>query len=237
MAKTSKCSHCGAEVHRSIMTTEFVLNIYECNGWSDTNRTGEVQEYCPKKECDHTAARFINTIKTLSQRCHRLHVENMQLKVKADAEKASSHCFKEAGKMPETVETVDKKQGEIRRVWPFSCGTQRAEWIARNCCDCTKYDGDDIRRSACDIDKALGEAFMTNGSVSEEIARRMGYSEGLNMWVCPERVAEEADDYQGIRGGQGRTGKEVADRTDATLVTLAVLTGIGILIAFFKAIS
>lgn len=44
------------------------------------------------------------------------------------------------------------------------------------------------------------------------------------------------DDHEGIGGGQGRTGEEVAGRTDAILFTLAIIAAIMIVLAFIKAI-
>lgn len=45
-----------------------------------------------------------------------------------------------------------------------------------------------------------------------------------------------ADDHEGVQGGQGRSGEEVANHIDAVVVALAVLTGTGIIIAFIQAI-
>lgn len=53
---------------------------------------------------------------------------------------------------------------------------------------------------------------------------------------CKRKWDESKGDYCGIRGGQGRTGEEVAKRTSAALVALAVLAGIGIILAFVQAI-
>lgn len=43
-------------------------------------------------------------------------------------------------------------------------------------------------RFNCPIDKALGEAYWDDGSVSREIAQRMGFDPKANAytWDCPE---------------------------------------------------
>ena len=42
---------------------------------------------------------------------------------------------------------------------PFYCGTQRMDWMCRNCDRCTKFDPDTTPEDApCDIDAALTRA-------------------------------------------------------------------------------
>jgi hypothetical protein len=72
---------------------------------------------------------------------------------------------------------------------PFSCGSQHADWESSNCDRCTKRIPDDADYTGfrCDIQKAIGEAFMTDGTVSKDIARRMGYTDHLAYnWPCTE---------------------------------------------------
>ena len=76
------------------------------------------------------------------------------------------------------------------RVRPFSCGTEGADWIASHCDRCTKRIPDDADYTGykCDIQRALGDAYMTDGTVSADIGRRLGYSPttGQIAWPCPE---------------------------------------------------
>ena len=80
------------------------------------------------------------------------------------------------------------------RYQPFSCGTQGGDWRSANCDRCTKSwennggpEGSNAH-GPCEIDNALADAFMDDGSVSENIARRMGYLDhkGRFQWMCPE---------------------------------------------------
>ncbi len=82
-------------------------------------------------------------------------------------------------------------QHDDARVRPFYCGTQMGDWTARNCERCVKgwrhEHGSDIR---CDIDGAIAVGYIGDGTVSAEIARRMGYvkeSPPAYTWDCLER--------------------------------------------------
>jgi|GEM_PF-3873415 len=73
------------------------------------------------------------------------------------------------------------------RIHPFSNGCQFGDWDDANCCRCVRYDD-------CDICRALTEAMCGDGTVSAEIARRMGYfaREGAYNWPCGEVEWTEA---------------------------------------------
>lgn len=58
------------------------------------------------------------------------------------------------------------------RVRPFYCGTQGLDWRCWNCRNCRRYNE---RTPTCDIDRALLDAYFGDGSVSADIARRMGH--------------------------------------------------------------
>lgn len=82
---------------------------------------------------------------------------------------------------------------------PFHCGSQAGDREASNCDRCTKGATADetYDTMTCPIQKALGEAFWNGGTVSEEIAERMGYldncpprQDGFSyVWRCNEFVA------------------------------------------------
>ena len=78
------------------------------------------------------------------------------------------------------------------RVRPFSCGTQSVDWDERNCCRCAKANFDK-GASECSIAIALCEAYWGDGTVSTEIAHRMGCDNPLAHynWDCIERVPDE----------------------------------------------
>lgn len=74
-------------------------------------------------------------------------------------------------------------------VRPFDSGSQYADWQERNCEGCKKFDAAKFK-GRCDIDGAVGAAYFGEGSVSDEIAVRMGYTGpniGAYSWACPER--------------------------------------------------
>jgi len=75
---------------------------------------------------------------------------------------------------------------EQKRVRIFSSGSQYSDWVASNCERCTKYDLDDL--PTCEIDEALGVAYFEDGTVTEAIAKRAGYTEPnlAYVWQCGE---------------------------------------------------
>jgi hypothetical protein len=74
------------------------------------------------------------------------------------------------------------------RMRPFSSGMQRMDWQDANCCRCKKYTGEN---GACEVDDAISLAACGDGTVSAEIAKRMGYASPLAYcWQCLERLAE-----------------------------------------------
>lgn len=82
-----------------------------------------------------------------------------------------------------------------KRYRPFSCGTQYMDWCASNCERCTKADF--TKQPTCEIDQALQRDMFGDGSVSEEIAERMGYLEAAKdgvpfSWPCGEVEWTEA---------------------------------------------
>lgn len=78
-------------------------------------------------------------------------------------------------------------------VRPFSCGSQYGDWRDRNCFRCVKsYEHMEPKpkdgKGPCEIDNAVGLAYIGSGAVTPDIARRMGYANvGVYGWDCPER--------------------------------------------------
>lgn len=60
------------------------------------------------------------------------------------------------------------------RIRPFSNGSEFADWVERNCENCAKHN---LNYPECDIDIALTESYFGDGTISKEIALRMGYLE------------------------------------------------------------
>jgi hypothetical protein len=84
------------------------------------------------------------------------------------------------------------------RISPFSCGSQMGDWETKNCANChlQGYYRDEQRNDwawRCDIQKAIGESYIGDGTVSEDIARRMGAidNETRYGWRCNELICIE----------------------------------------------
>jgi hypothetical protein len=81
-----------------------------------------------------------------------------------------------------------REQLRTGRISPFYNGTQYLDWQDANCCHCKKYTGEN---GACEINDAISLAACGDGTVSAEIAERMGYSNPLAYcWKCLEREDE-----------------------------------------------
>jgi hypothetical protein len=71
---------------------------------------------------------------------------------------------------------------------PFYCGIQRMDWKCYNCHFCTKRYNEAARTWHCDLEKLIDESYMDDGSVSADVARRMGEPDDCRVynWRCPE---------------------------------------------------
>lgn len=67
---------------------------------------------------------------------------------------------------------------------PFHCGTQHADWLCSNCERCA-------RKGACEIETAVSEAAYGDGTVSRDIAKRMGCDPLGYVWQCTEWTPTE----------------------------------------------
>ncbi len=83
------------------------------------------------------------------------------------------------------------------RIRPFYCGSQAADWQESNCNRCTKNTPSELGMPTCPIQRAVFEAYISDGTVSAEIAVRMGIDDDLAyLWQCgevewtPEWIAE-----------------------------------------------
>lgn len=75
---------------------------------------------------------------------------------------------------------------------PFSSGDEFRRWVDQNCrAGCIKYSGPD-KTPYCELDLALSLAYIRDGQISQDIARRLGCLEpgrlGYPSPVCPERT-------------------------------------------------
>lgn len=82
------------------------------------------------------------------------------------------------------------------RVRPFCSGSQMGDWDLNNCESCAKsinaLDRDATWESMkarglepCEIEHAISRAYIGDGTVSAEIAERMGACDEYT-WPCPE---------------------------------------------------
>lgn len=77
----------------------------------------------------------------------------------------------------------------MKKIRPFSNGSQDAAWQDRNCIDCDKWQ-DNKGKEICEISAALTVACFDDGDITEEIAKRMGYTKDSYIWDCPEKYGE-----------------------------------------------
>jgi hypothetical protein len=73
---------------------------------------------------------------------------------------------------------------------PFYCGTQSLDWKTWNCDNCQKGYDCTTKTWRCDLEEKIDLAYFGDGSVTEDIARRMGClgNEGKHNWRCGELV-------------------------------------------------
>ncbi len=79
----------------------------------------------------------------------------------------------------------------MKRIRPFDNGSQYADWTMGNCDRCTKYNFEaESPEETCDIEWALSMASADDGTISQDIADRCGYTanKGCYGWQCPEMV-------------------------------------------------
>ena len=72
------------------------------------------------------------------------------------------------------------------RIRPFSNGSEYTAWQERNCGKCAKFDPDSLE-VACPIDEALLSAYWDDGTISKEMADKIGF-DGKRCHECKEQV-------------------------------------------------
>lgn len=83
---------------------------------------------------------------------------------------------------------------------PFHCSSQFADWIDKNCEHCKKQE-------RCDIYDALYESYVGDGTVTDEIAKRMNYSAeqpGYYCWPCNEVESTTQEHAEAVRKWRAR---------------------------------
>ena len=63
---------------------------------------------------------------------------------------------------------------------PFHCGSQFMDWIDRNCYRCAKGIMDPAPYP-CELQEALDEAAALDGSLAEDIAKRIGLPDNVTI--------------------------------------------------------
>lgn len=66
------------------------------------------------------------------------------------------------------------------KITPFSNGTEYHVWLESNCCKCEKYapDAMSVEDGACEIELALSDACLGDGTIETSIYERMGQKAG-----------------------------------------------------------
>ncbi len=71
------------------------------------------------------------------------------------------------------------------RVSPFSNGSQFVDWLASSCDKCAKAYDHNAETFVCDLEEALTEACVFDGTVSAEVAAKLGVPERTwSDWRC-----------------------------------------------------
>lgn len=85
---------------------------------------------------------------------------------------------------------------DTTRVWTFSNGTEFDVWSERNCERCSKMYDPETLESLCDLEVAIFEAGAGDGTVSKEIADRLGWkpNDVGHDGRCPEFDAAGSSD-------------------------------------------
>lgn len=83
--------------------------------------------------------------------------------------------------------------GKEMTVRPFATGTQYLNWEFQNCGRCKKAaTEEEFRRGEfrCDIEKELAYGAALDGTIGDEIAKRLKIQRGLYLWPCGELEAK-----------------------------------------------
>ena len=71
-------------------------------------------------------------------------------------------------------------------VRPFSCGSEYGDWKLNNCEKCVKF----TEKPSCILEIELARAYLGNGTLSKEIADRLGVRLDTYKWFCNELVRQ-----------------------------------------------
>lgn len=74
------------------------------------------------------------------------------------------------------------------RMSPFSNGSEFISWKAENCDDCVKRYDDESRKWRCDLEYAIDAACVGDGTITTEIADRIGRNDLWMASPCRERL-------------------------------------------------
>ena len=71
----------------------------------------------------------------------------------------------------------------MKKITPFSCGTEFMAWQTENCHECKKYN-ENIKKT-CRFEYELGIACLSDGLIKVSTAKKIGRP---NEFVCPNRL-------------------------------------------------
>ena len=79
------------------------------------------------------------------------------------------------------------------RITPFANGSEYLSWLEGNCYKCEKYapDAMSVEDGACEIELALGEGSIGDGTIERTIFDRMGKSSGKCCEFTPNSTLHE----------------------------------------------
>lgn len=79
------------------------------------------------------------------------------------------------------------------RYRPFPNSLTYMAWLERNCCRCANYvpDSEIDSGDGCPIEEALAFASIDDGTISVDVAERMGYAGACKSWL-PNEEAQKA---------------------------------------------
>ena len=78
------------------------------------------------------------------------------------------------------------------KVMPFWSACQFIDWQDINCCKCKKYNV--YEEKTCELELSMSLAALTDGEITPEFAERIGYQDGVYVWICSERDLREDEE-------------------------------------------
>lgn len=91
------------------------------------------------------------------------------------------------------LQTEARYKSKDERVTPFSNGDEFGSWDSANCAKCKKGYVNNGDKYVCELDEAVGLAYVGDGKITTEQAKRIGRESGDRQWRCTEFGKHEVD--------------------------------------------